>query len=91
MNRFICRAFAFALLVASPSFAADMPGGRYQEPVEAPVYNWGGGLCRYQRRIWLGLVRLVRQLRIRYRGFRRRLGRRNNRIQRAKWPVRLRP
>jgi hypothetical protein len=42
MNRFICRAFAFALLVASPSFAADMPGGRYQEPVEAPVYNWAG-------------------------------------------------
>ncbi|MGB8553003.1 MAG: outer membrane protein [Pseudolabrys sp.] len=42
MNRFICRAFAFALLVASPSFAADMPGGRYQEPVEAPAYNWGG-------------------------------------------------
>lgn len=39
MNRFrlIAGAYAFVLLAASPSFAADMPRG-YREPDVAPVY-----------------------------------------------------
>jgi outer membrane immunogenic protein len=42
MNRFIRRACAFAFLATSPSFAADMPGGRYQEPIGAPLFSWSG-------------------------------------------------
>jgi outer membrane immunogenic protein len=44
MNRFILNvgACALAFVMASPSFAADMPGGRYQEPAYAPAFSWYG-------------------------------------------------
>lgn len=42
MIRFFLTAFAFAFTMASPSFAADMPG-RFREPVDvAPLVNWAG-------------------------------------------------
>jgi outer membrane immunogenic protein len=44
MNRFILNvgACALAFAMASPSFAADMPG-QYQEPAYgAPAFSWGG-------------------------------------------------
>jgi len=43
MNRFILNmgACALALVMASPSFAADMPGG-YREPYVAPAAGWSG-------------------------------------------------
>ena len=43
MNRFILNisAGALAFVMASPSFAADMPGG-YREPYVAPAPGWSG-------------------------------------------------
>jgi outer membrane immunogenic protein len=45
MNRFILSAGAcvLAAAMASPSFAADMPGGRFKEPIfTAPAFGWSG-------------------------------------------------